>query len=410
MELDPVRFLLRDCLGDALKTLAFQAHARGLELACRIPADVPDALIGDAGRLRQIIINLVGNGIKFTATGEVVVAVAVESRTAQQVCLHVSVTDTGIGIPPDRQHLLFQAFSQADSSTTRKYGGTGLGLAISQQLVALMGGRMWVESTPGAGSVFHFTIFLDVLCETPPPPKLAIEGRTRALVVDDNCTSRQILTETLTQWGLEAVAVDSAAAALDELRQSAAGCQPYALVLVDSVMPGMDGLTLAQEIARHPELPRNNLILLTTAGQPVDWVRCQRLGIVACHTKPVRPSELLHSLARAMQDASSGHARPSVVPTIPTRRGAKLTGSVGRRQPGEPEAGHAIAGKMGTHSDSGGEWTPRRRALAARGLRPDSDGRADGRNGRLRGGRGNTSPRTGCRRPCADHRARRRTS
>ena len=324
LELDPVRFLLRDCLGDALKTLAFQAHGRGLELACRISAEVPDALIGDAGRLRQIIINLVGNGIKFTTAGEVVVAVAIDSRTAEQVCLHFRVTDTGIGIPPDRQHLLFQAFSQADSSTTRKYGGTGLGLAISRQLVALMGGQMWVESTPGAGSVFHFTVNLDLLCETPPPPQLALQGRTRALVVDDNLTSRQILAETLAQWNLEAVAVDSAAAALDELMRSAFGGQPYALVLIDSVMPGMDGLSLAQEIARHPELPRSNMILLTTAGQPVDWVRCQRLGIVACHTKPVRPSELLHSLARCVQGASSGHATSSAVPTIPVPRGPKL--------------------------------------------------------------------------------------
>ena len=324
LELDPVRFLLRDCLGDALKTLAFQAHGKGLELACRIPTDVPDALVGDAGRLRQVIINLVGNGIKFTAAGEVLVAVEVESRSAGQVCLHFSVSDTGIGIPPDRQHLLFQAFSQADSSTTRKYGGTGLGLAISRQLIGLMGGQIWVDSMPGAGSVFHFTVHLDLLCESPPAAKLALAGPTRALIIDDNNTSRQILAETLAEWGLEAVTVDRAAAALDELKHGAASHRPYTFVLIDSIMPDMDGLALAQQISQHPELSRSKMILLGTAGQPADWLRCQRLGIVACHTKPARPSELFHSLARCLQGETASRATSSTATSFPIRRRGKL--------------------------------------------------------------------------------------
>ena len=229
---------------------------------------MPDRVVGDAGRLRQIVVNLVGNAVKFTERGEVVVSVEVEGRTDDDAVLHFAVRDTGIGIPADKLAGLFKAFSQADASTTRKYGGTGLGLAISRSLAALMGGRTWVESAAGLGSTFHFTARLGLQkgpAPAPAAPAHALEGLP-VLVVDDNATSRRILEEIATGWGMRPAAADGGRAALDALRDAAAAGDPFRLALLDARMPEMDGVALAEEIRRHPEFGGVALILLSSAG------------------------------------------------------------------------------------------------------------------------------------------------
>jgi signal transduction histidine kinase/DNA-binding response OmpR family regulator/HPt (histidine-containing phosphotransfer) domain-containing protein len=314
LELDSLPFPLRDSLGDTMKTLALRAGQKGLELACHVHPDAPDALVGDAGRLRQILVNLVGNAIKFTERGEVVVSVAAggppaaEAATGgppvatKEVTLHFSVRDTGIGIAPEKQRLIFDAFTQADTSTTRHYGGTGLGLAISSRLVALMGGKIWVESEVGRGSTFHFTARLGLAGG----PAAADQSRRAGLrglsvlVVDDNATNRRILQEVLGNWGMRPTAVDGGGAALGELWRAAVEGEPFALVLLDAMMPGIDGFALAEQIARHPELRRATLLMMSSAGRPNDAAHCRRLNIAACLTKPVKQSELLDAILTAL--------------------------------------------------------------------------------------------------------------
>ncbi|MDQ3830012.1 MAG: ATP-binding protein, partial [Candidatus Tectomicrobia bacterium] len=232
LDLEPVDFKLRDSLEGMIKTLALRAHKQGLELACHIPPEVPDRLVGDTGRLFQIIANLVGNAIKFTEQGEVLVDVAVASQTAEEIDLHVAVRDTGIGIPFDKKQLIFEAFSQADGSMTRKYGGTGLGLAISSRLVAMMGGRIWVESKIGQGSAFHFTVRLGLQREVALKPSLQpVDVQDLpVLVVDDNATNRRIFEELLANWGMKPIVVDSGRAALEEMQRAADAGAPIPLV------------------------------------------------------------------------------------------------------------------------------------------------------------------------------------
>jgi CheY-like chemotaxis protein len=300
LELESTEFELRDTLGNTVQALGIRASQKGLELAYHIPSDLPDALIGDPHRLRQIVVNLIGNAIKFTERGEVVVDVALEARTATDVRLHFMVSDTGIGIPPDKQRSIFEAFSQVDSSMTRRFGGTGLGLAISMQLVVLMGGRIWVESTPGQGSTFHFVVNFGLQKEAaarPLPSPVVLKG-LRVLVVDDNQTNRRILHEVLSSWGLRSTTVDSGAAALAEMRRTATAGEPYRLVLLDAMMPEMDGFTLAGEIKRHPGLGGGLVMMLSSAGRPVSAAQCQALGILRCLTKPVKQSDLLDAILR----------------------------------------------------------------------------------------------------------------
>ncbi len=294
LDLEPIPFDLRDSLGETVKTLALRAHAKGLELFADIHRDVPPVLIGDPGRLRQILVNLTGNAIKFTEAGEVVVGVAVESQTEESALLHFSVRDTGIGIPPDRQQKIFEAFSQADSSTTRKYGGTGLGLSISTRLVALMGGRIWIESEEGQGSVFHFTARMGIGAALLPDPNYDIDlSGLPVLVVDDNATNRRILQELLTQWGMTPTLVEGGQAALDAMTRASEQGRPFSLVLLDAMMPEMDGFMLAERIQDHPELTRSVLMMLSSAGQPGDTAHCRELGLSAYLTKPFKQSELL---------------------------------------------------------------------------------------------------------------------
>ncbi len=322
LHLEAVDFPLRDCLGDMLKALAMRAEEKGLELACHVAADVPDALIGDPTRLRQVVVNLVGNALKFTERGEVVVDVQAMNdecgmmnedkdppvtssgiHHSSFIILHFSVKDTGIGIPADKRRLIFEAFSQADASTTRKYGGTGLGLAICSQLVPMMGGRIWVESEVGQGSTFHFTARFGrakgLATRLPAAQPAQLHG-LRALVVDDNATNRRILEEVLRNWGLRGVAVDGGAAALAAVGQAADDGEPFPLVLLDAHMPEMDGFDLAERIRRVSAMAGTAIVMLTSAGHPEDVARCRALGIDAYLMKPVKQSELLEAVLTAL--------------------------------------------------------------------------------------------------------------
>jgi signal transduction histidine kinase/CheY-like chemotaxis protein len=301
LELDHTAFDLRDNLGDMLNTLALRAHQKGLELACHIAPEVPDIVVGDPMRLRQVLINLVGNAIKFTQQGEVTVDVHREKdETEGSACvLHFAVRDTGIGIPADKQRLIFEAFAQVDSSMARRYGGTGLGLAISSQLVERMGGRIWVESEPGRGSVFHFTARLGLADDSPSLIPATDLKDLPVLIVDDNATSRRILAEILRNWQMMPTAVDSGSAALAELQRASAAGVPYTLALLDALMPEMDGCALAERIRAQPEFGGLPLLVLSP-GQLGDGTHCQELGIAAQLIKPVKQSALGNAIRKAL--------------------------------------------------------------------------------------------------------------
>ncbi|MBI2480999.1 MAG: response regulator, partial [Planctomycetia bacterium] len=305
LELDATNFGLRDCVGKTAQTLGVRAADKGIELHCRIDPALPDNLIGDAGRLRQIIVNLAGNAIEFTEVGEVVIDVTEESRTDDQVCLHFSVKDTGIGISAEQQEAVFGAFQQADTSITRKFGGTGLGLAISTQLVAMMGGRIWLESELGRGTTFHFTCVLDIGTEqaTRPPIEMATLAGMPALIVDDNRTNRRILEEILTNWKMKPSLADSGEAALCELRQAAARGAPYRLVLLDCMMPAMDGFELAKLIGEDAQIGECMAIMISSGVRPGDAERCRQLGIIRHMSRPFVQSELLKTILAAVGEA-----------------------------------------------------------------------------------------------------------
>ncbi len=302
LELQNTPFRLRDSIGDALKLLAGRAHEKGLELAYSIDPDVPNALVGDVGRLNQILINLVSNAIKFTPQGEVVVQVEKESQGKEEVRLHVAVRDTGIGIPPDKQHVIFEAFAQIDASPTRQFGGTGLGLSISSHLVDLMEGKLWVKSEVGKGSTFHFTTHLGVQKDTVPEPyqtKVHVIALP-VLVVDDNPTNRRIFAEMLTHWGMRPTTADSGAAALQQMKQAADAGGPFPLVLLDGMMPGMDGFKVAEQIRQDPGLTGVTIMMLSSADRPGDLNRCRELGITIYVRKPVKHSELYNAVQTAL--------------------------------------------------------------------------------------------------------------
>ena len=314
LELEPADFSLRAALGDTLRALAVRAHRKGLELVCDVQPDVPDALVGDAGRLRQVLLNLVGNAIKFTEEGEVVVRVEVAGEPApEEVSVRFAVSDTGIGIPPDKQEKVFRAFEQEDTSTTRRYGGTGLGLSIAARLVALMGGTITVQSEPGRGSTFAFTAKFGRQphpAETTPalPPVLLRD--LRVLVVDDNATNRHILEEWLRDWQMSPTAVGDGVAAMDVLWDAASAGRPYPLVLLDARMPDTDGLALAARIRERAALSAIRIILLTSGDRPGDPARSRELRIDAHLLKPVQPDELLETIYRVMNRAR-GDAPPA---------------------------------------------------------------------------------------------------
>jgi PAS domain S-box-containing protein len=307
LQLDRVTFNLRDALEDTMRVLAPHADQKGLELACHIHPNLPAEVVGDPLRLRQIVVNLVGNAIKFTEHGEVVLRVQAGPRRYGDAQLRFSVADTGIGIPPEKQAVIFEAFSQADSSTTRRYGGTGLGLAISAQLVELMGGRISVESEPGRGSTFHFTARFEVQpgMEEPPGPWRTLTDLS-VLIVDDNATNRRILEEVFANWHMRPVAVEGGVSAIATLEKSLCTGQPFAVVLLDGHMPDMDGFAVAARISQDRRYAGIKLVMLTSAGQPEDVARCRRLGISAYLTKPIKQSELFDVIVDAMGQPMGG--------------------------------------------------------------------------------------------------------
>jgi signal transduction histidine kinase/DNA-binding response OmpR family regulator/HPt (histidine-containing phosphotransfer) domain-containing protein len=315
-ELENIEFDLVSHLGDTVKAFAVRAHQKGLELVLRTAPDLPVGVAGDPTRLRQILINLLGNAIKFTEHGEVVVAMETASRRAQEVELHFSVADTGLGIPPQKQQAIFEAFTQADASMTRKYGGTGLGLAISSRLVTMMGGRIWVESQPGKGSTFHFTARFG-LPATPmvkrAPAKHASLRGLRVLVVDDNATNRRILEGVLEHYEMAPVLVDSGSAALAALHEAKQIGDLFPLVLTDAQMPEMDGFTLVERIREDPALAAATIMMLTSSGQRGDAARCRALGVAAYLTKPIGQADLLEALLRVLGSRSQAVDRPRLV-------------------------------------------------------------------------------------------------
>lgn len=315
LTLAPFPFSLRDSIGITMKTLALRAHEKGLELAYYIQPDVPDALIGDFGRLRQILINLVGNAIKFTPQGEVVVEV--QKSEGSQSLLHFLVRDTGIGIPPEKQDVIFDAFTQADGSITRKYGGTGLGLTISAQLVKMMGGQIWVESTVGCGSTFHFTAAFD-LQPNPVSPSMAIElalvRGQRVLVVDDNATNRHFLRDLLIHWDMNPTVIEGAQVAFTALEQAQEAGEPFTLMLLDSMMPDIDGITLAKWIKETPSLLRTAIIILSSAGQPEDAIRFREIGITAYLTKSILQAELWTAILDTLRSTKEAPEPGSSLP------------------------------------------------------------------------------------------------
>jgi signal transduction histidine kinase/CheY-like chemotaxis protein len=303
IDLEAVDFNLGECLESTLKTFALASHEKGLELLCEIAPEVPDIVQGDSSRLRQILTNLLGNAIKFTSEGEVCLKVALDGIGAADCTLHFAMADTGVGIPPEKQASVLDPFTQADASTTRKYGGTGLGLTISSRLVALMGGSIWVDSEVGRGTTIHFTARFRTPQNAAPPEISVLPGipqGARVLVVDDNRTSRGILERMLRQWDMKPASVEGAEAALTELKAARDSGEPYALVLADMLMPGMDGFTLVERMREWPASSTAAIMMLTTAGLGGDVERCRQLGVPSYLLKPVRQSELRESVARIL--------------------------------------------------------------------------------------------------------------
>jgi signal transduction histidine kinase/CheY-like chemotaxis protein len=311
LELDAAEFDIRETLEMALKTLALRAHQKGLELTCDVGADVPQFVKGDANRLRQVILNLVGNAIKFTERGEVTLRARLQLREGAACVLHFTVSDTGIGIAADRQQHIFNPFVQADSSTTRQYGGTGLGLTISNRLATMMEGRMWLESEPGKGSAFHFTVRFELAEKTQPsaadtPPRI-LES-VRVLIVDDNETSRRVLCDAVTRWGMRALLAASGSEALLKLKQAASEADPCRLMLTDLNMPEMDGLCLVESARAQSGSTAAVIMMLTTSGQRHDAARWRELGIESQLVKPIRLNELRDAMARALSPSAAAAA------------------------------------------------------------------------------------------------------
>ena len=304
LDLEAIPFGLRDNLERTIKSFALRAHQKKLELICHIHRDVPEMVVGDPARLRQVVTNLVGNAIKFTERGEVTVTVRVAAKTETQAALHVTVSDTGIGIPLDKQEGIFSAFTQVDGSIGRKYGGTGLGLAICSQLVHMMGGRIWVDSAEGRGSHFHFTARLGIAKEVAPGPDPSELCGLSVLIVDDNVTNRRILLERARGWGMLPQPVEDGPSALAAIRRARQGGTPFDLVILDGDMPGLDGFAVAQRIRDDPELAAGALILLTSACQQGDVRRCRELGVAGYLMKPVAATDLLRTIQMVLGEAA----------------------------------------------------------------------------------------------------------
>ena len=315
-ELASTDFSLRDCVGNTLITLANQAHAKDLELASHIPSEIPDNLHGDPGRLRQILVNIIGNAIKFTRQGEVILRVEPFTEGENFVELHFSVTDTGLGIPENKLKTIFTAFEQVDSSTTREFGGTGLGLSISAQLVGLMNGKIWAESSLGVGSIFHFTARFDFASQ-PVQRVVHTEKSTlenvRVIIVDDNESNRIILSETVRSWGMLPETVGDSQTAMRIIDEASRSGHPFSLALVDFMMPGMNGFELAENLSQSTTSNIDKIIMLTSGGQRGDAAKCQELGIAAYLMKPIKQSDLLDAILMTMKKCDVPEARTPLI-------------------------------------------------------------------------------------------------
>jgi two-component system sensor histidine kinase/response regulator len=316
VDLEVIDFDLCECIEGALKTLALRADEKGIELLCEVSHDLSEIVVGDPGRLRQILINLVGNALKFTAEGEVSLKVQADLIEEKAATLHFIVSDTGVGIAPEKLKVIFDSFSQADTSTTREFGGTGLGLTISRRLIEMMGGRIWVESEPGVGSRFHFTVRLgsavkrEVVIEN--TAGAAILRGVKVLIVDDNRTNRRILEGLVVRWGMNPTTASDGEKALIELSAAREASEPYGLILTDMHMPKMDGFGLVQHIKGKPELSTSTIMMLTSGGQRGDAARCEELGIAAYLLKPVRQSELREAIARVLSAKELAGVAPMI--------------------------------------------------------------------------------------------------
>jgi two-component system sensor histidine kinase/response regulator len=306
LTLDSLAFELRPRLEDMMRTMAPRAHQKNLELAYHVSPDVPNVLAGDPTRLTQILVNLISNAVKFTEHGEVVLRVTSEMLSPTEAVLDFAVSDTGIGIDPEKQATIFDAFTQADASTTRRYGGTGLGLAIASQLAQLMGGRIWVASSVGSGSTFHVKIPFKARADMPekvtPSDGTVLRGM-RVLVVDDNETNRWILGDMLTNWGMRPTLVDGGQAALEVMNIARGSGHPFQLVLLDFQMPDMNGFQVAEQIKCAAELAATTIMMLSSVGHGGDALRCSEIGIAAALTKPIRQSVLREAVLGALGSA-----------------------------------------------------------------------------------------------------------
>ena len=315
LSMESLDFDLHDVLGDTLKVVVIQAHEKGLELACRIPPDVPRCTRGDPSRLRQILINLVGNAVKFTERGDVTLEVATELRGERERDLHISVTDTGIGIPAEKLAAVFDAFSQADGSITRRFGGSGLGLAISASLAKMMGGRIAVESEVGRGSSFHLRIPFVPGEEADPrvePGDLSALREVSVLIVDDNATNRRILEENLRHWGMRSTSVEGGGAGIEALVRAHRAGDPVRLILLDAMMPEMDGFEFAERVRGLSEAAGTRSILLSSAVDLCAAERLRELNIAVSLVKPVKQSELLRAIATVLGAPAGGQERAAL--------------------------------------------------------------------------------------------------
>ena len=352
--LDPVPFHLSEVVGDAMKSMALTAHKKGLELAFDIGPEVPQHLLGDATRLRQILLNLVGNSIKFSKTGEIVLQVNVQEQQQHQVALLFSVRDTGIGIAPETQARLFEPFEQADSSTTRHYGGTGLGLAICKRIVQLMGGTIWVESAMGEGSTFYFTVHLGLAAARRSEPAPADLRGLPVLIIDDNATNRRILHEMTKHWGMLPEDAESGPLGLQKLEAAASAGRPFALVLLDEQMPGMGGLEVIERVRMHHLLQGATILMLTSSDQTSSAARCRQLGVGTYLVKPVKPAELLSMIRRAA-GAWKPKAQLRTSPSTMTGNVRRLSVLVVEDNPVNQKVTVAMLERMGHHAVLAGD-------------------------------------------------------
>ncbi|NIP91994.1 MAG: response regulator, partial [Akkermansiaceae bacterium] len=321
-------FDLRDALGDTLHALGLRATEKGLELACQVQSDVPDRLLGDLDRFRQVLVNLIGNAVKFTEQGEVVLEVRLQPDRRDDACLHFLIRDTGIGIAPDKQAEIFESFTQAENSTTRTYGGTGLGLAICSQLVKMMDGKIWLESEEGAGSTFHFTARFGLGPDSPGAIPVAPESlhQLRVLVIDDNETSRNILGDMLRNWKMSPSLAAGGAEGLEMLQSRQSGEEAFQLILLDVMMPGMDGIEVVHQVRKEFGDQTPPILVLSSPGQLSSTKDLARYGVHRNVTKPIKQSELLvdaimQVFELATRNESGSRAsrvtpRPSAIPPM----------------------------------------------------------------------------------------------